>query len=294
MNKLKQENHQFIYVLGLLLITVFWGLGFPALKFCENVPTFFTMSFRFVIASVLTMAVFWKQLKKIDKHVVKVGIWLGVLMFCCYIAATIGIKYTTSSRTAFFSCLGAICIPLLNWICYKVKITVKFFICIAICVVGVYMISIGGTTEIGLNLGDIISLSASLFGAAQIVELEHKGGDMEVVPLTVVELLTISVLSIFGMIFAGEPIPTSFNIMEMGSLLFMGICATAIAFLLQFICIKKVPSNRASLILTMEPVLGALSSVIILGDVLGWQGYLGGAIVVLSVVISEYSSGSEK
>lgn len=293
MNNLEKDNHQFIYVLGLLLITVFWGLGFPALKFCENVPTFFTMSFRFIVASALIMAIFWKQLKNIDKHVMRIGIWIGVLNFGCYITATIGIKYTTSARTAFFSCLGAICIPLLNWLCYKVKITVKFFICIAICVIGVYLISIGGSTEIGLNLGDIISLMASLFGAAQLVELEHKGGDIDVVPLTVVELLTIAVLSIFGMIFAGEPIPTSFSVMEIGSLLFMGICATAIAFLLQVICIKKVPSNRASLILTMEPVLGALSSVIILGDVLGWQGYLGGAIVVLSVVISEYSSSNE-
>lgn len=248
------------------------------------------MSFRFVLAVILISAFFWKKLKLINKEYIKVGIWIGVLTFGCYIAATVGIKYTTSSRCAFFSCLGVICVPLLNLLFYKIKITGKFFICMAICVVGVYLISMGDSGEFGLSMGDIICLSASIFGAGQLIELENKGKDLDIVALTVVQQITIAVLSIIGMFVAHEPIPTSFTPIEIGSLIFMGLCATAIAFLLQFICIKKVPSNRAALILTLEPVLGALSSVIILGEALGWAGYIGGLTIVISIVVSEWTS----
>ncbi|MCQ2551020.1 MAG: DMT family transporter [Clostridia bacterium] len=284
------KNHQLIYVAGLFVVAMFWGLGFPALKFCEDVPTFFIMSFRFVVAAILVSLIFHKKLKEISWDIIKVGSWVGVLNFLCYITATIGIKYTTSARCAFFSCLGAICVPLLNWLFYKVKITKKFFGCITLCVVGVYLISMGGNASIGLNFGDIISLSASIFGAGQLVAIDHRAKNMDNVALTIVSLTSIAILSLICMFILGEQIPTSFTPVEIGSLIFMGVCASAIAFLLQFFCIDKVPSNRACLILTMEPVLGGISSVLILHEVMGVIGAIGGALVAASVVLSEYSS----
>lgn len=287
------KNHYFLSVIGLLIVALLWGLGFPALKFCENIPTFFIMAVRFVIASLLLAIIFFKRLKKINKEIIKIGIWVGILMFLCYLCATIGIKYTTSARCAFFSCLGAICVPLLNWIGYKEKITKKFFVCMGVCVIGVYMISMGGTVDIGLNIGDIICLLASVFGAAQLIELEHKGLGVDIISFTIVELAVIAILSVLGMLVAGETIPAHFSGLEIGSLLFMGILASAVAFVLQIVCVKNVPSNRTSIILTMEPVLGALASVIILGEALGWQGYVGGLVIVVSIIISEYSSNEK-
>ncbi len=286
----KSNNHYALSVIGLLIVALLWGFCFSALKFCENIPTFFTMSVRFTMAAVLLAIVFAGRLKNISKEIILVGVWVGILMFLCYLAATVGIKFTTSARSSFFSCLGAICVPLLNWLVYKEKITKKFFACMGICVAGVYLISMGGSGEIGLNAGDLICLLASFFGAAQLVALEHKGLHLDIICLTIVELFAIAVLSVLGMLIAGETIPTHFNGYEIGSLIFMGVFSTAISFVLQIVCVKNVPSNRTSIILTLEPVLGALSSVLIMGDVLGWQGYVGGLVIILSIIFSEYSS----
>ena len=48
-------------------------------------------------------------------------------------------------------------------------------------------------------------------------------------------------------------------------------------------------ANRVALILTIEPVVGAISSVAILHEVLGVTGWLGGVLVIGSIVLSEWS-----
>ena len=40
---------------------------------------------------------------RVTPQLLKAAFGIGLLMFCCYVCATLGIKYTTAARTAFFS-----------------------------------------------------------------------------------------------------------------------------------------------------------------------------------------------
>jgi len=49
---------------GLILVALFWGLGFPALKVVsDSIPTFYLIGLRFFIAALVLCAFFLKLLK---------------------------------------------------------------------------------------------------------------------------------------------------------------------------------------------------------------------------------------
>ena len=289
----KKDHLHFYSVLGLVIIGFSWGFGFVALDWCERIPAFMIMAIRFFMAGALLSIIFWKHLKRINRDLLKAGIIIGLFMFLCYACAGFGIRFTTTSRTAFFSCLGAICVPMLNFIFFKTKMTPKAMLCVILCLIGVYSISMGGNTDLGFNFGDMLCLLASIFGASQVISVERLSRDHDIFALAIVELFTITILSILMSIITGEKYPGSITPLEIGSLIFIGVVCSALCFVLQMASQKHVPANRVGLILTLEPVVGAISSVLLLGDVLGVFGILGGILIVASIIISETSAQSE-
>lgn len=291
----KGRDHLHFYsVLGLIIIGFSWGFGFVALDWCERIPGFMIMAIRFSMAAVLLAVIFWKHLKYIDKALVKAGVTIGLFMFLCYACASFGIRFTTTSRTAFFSCLGAICVPMLNFAVFRIKMTRKAVFCVFLCVIGVYAISMGGSADLGFNFGDMLCLFASVFGAAQSIAVERMSKKHDIFALSIVELAAITILSALMSLITGEKYPGGITPLEVGSLLFIGVICSALCFVLQMACLKHVPADRASLILTLEPVVGAVASVLLLGDVLGLFGVLGGVLIVVSIVISELSASADE
>ncbi len=290
LNHTKKSKEEIFSVIGLFIVGICWGFGFLGLRYVDGLPTFYVQAIRFAVAAIALAIVFFRHLGNINKELLRAGIFIGILMFGCYVCATLGIKYTTASRTAFFSTLGAICVPLLNFLFFRIRLTRKSGICALICVIGVYLISMGGSTELGLNIGDIICLGAAFFGAGQIVMIEKLAGSHDVYALTVVELATISVCGFIGIFLFGEEIPKALTSLELGTLIVLGLVCSALCFILQTAGQKHVAANRVALIFTVEPVVGAIVSVSILHESLGLIGWLGGALVVFSIVLSEWDA----
>lgn len=289
-----RDHLHFYSVLGLIIIGFSWGFGFVALDWCGRLPGFMIMTIRFAMAVLLLTVLFCRHLKYIDKELVKAGVIIGLYMFLCYACASFGIRFTTTSRTAFFSCLGAICVPVLNFLLFRIKLTRRAVFCVLLCVVGVYAISMGGSVNLGFNFGDMLCLFASVFGAAQSIAVERHSKKHDIFALSIVELAAITILSALMSLITGEKYPGGITTLEIGSLLFIGVVCSALCFVLQMACLKHVPADRASLILTLEPVVGAAASVILLGDVLGVSGILGGVLIVVSIIISELSAGANE
>jgi drug/metabolite transporter (DMT)-like permease len=61
------------------------------------------------------------------------------------------------------------------------------------------------------------------------------------------------------------------------------LCTTA-ATLLWNRGVAQVPAARAGLFVNLEPALGALLGVLVLGETLGWSGAAGGAIIIGAAV----------
>ena len=129
----------------------------------------------------------------------------------------------------------------------------------------------------------------AFFSAGQIVTIEKFAKSHDVYALTIIELATISVLGFAGIFVAGEAVPQALTGLELGTLILLGLVCSALCFILQTTAQKHVAANRVALILTVEPVVGAAASVMILHETLGIVGWLGGLLVVVSIVLSEWS-----
>jgi drug/metabolite transporter (DMT)-like permease len=73
-------------------------------------------------------------------------------------------------------------------------------------------------------------------------------------------------------------------------LIYLGAGAGALALLLQTWGQAQVSAVRAAIIFTLEPVWGAIFSVIIVADVITPPIAIGGALIISAMLISEYGA----
>ena len=293
MQKQEKSREERFAILGLVIVGICWGFGFLGLRYTDALPTLYIQSVRFAIAAAALALIFWRHLRCITPQLLKAAFGIGLLMFCCYVCATLGIKYTTAARTAFFSTLGVICVPIINFILFRVRLSKKSCFCVLLCVIGIYLISMTGGAEFGFNLGDAICLCAAFFGAGQVIAIEKLAKNHDVYALTIVELAVIALLGTIGMFVAKEPIPSALTAKELITLIVLGLVCSALCFILQTSAQQHVRAQPVGLILTLEPATGALASVLILHETLGAGGWLGGLCILAGILISESGIGDE-
>lgn len=284
---MKHFRKETLGTFGLVIVALFWGLGFPALKVVsESIPTFYLIGLRFLIAAVLLSMIFHKRLKKINKALIRSAFILSVFLFLTYGFATLGIKYTSSAKASFFCCLGVLVIPVILRLVYKEKISSRVAVCIMVCTAGLFLISY--TKGMGLNLssGDLICLGCSVTGAIHVVMIGRVAKDQDPALLATAQLFFISVWA-FSTALLLEDAPDSISLTDWGVMVFLAVFCTAAAFVLQCACQRYISPARAGVIFSIEPVSGALFSAVLLGDRLGINGIIGGALIVASMIYME-------
>jgi drug/metabolite transporter (DMT)-like permease len=277
---------------GLVIVALFWGLGFPALKVVSgSMPTFYLIGLRFLIASALLSIIFFKKLKEINKALIRSAFILSIFLFSTYGFATLGIKYTTSAKASFFSCLGLLIVPIIMRLIFKERIKTRVAISIVICTLGLFLISYTKGMGFYLSTGDIICLGCSVSGAFHLVITGRVAKACDPVLLAIVQLFFISVWS-FATALLLEDFPVNVPASHWAILLYLAVCGSAIASVLQNACQRYINSSRVGVILAIEPVSGALFSALLLGDHLGAGGIIGGALIFSSLIYME--SGEAK
>lgn len=204
----------------------------------------------------------------------------------CYICATLGIRYTSSAKASFFSCLGLLVIPIILRIFCKEKIRGRVMLSIAVCTAGLFLISYTKGMGFYLSPGDMICLGCSVTGAAHVVITGRVANDQDPALLATVQLLFISLWSFITAAFL-EEFPESIPPFHWGVMLFLAVFCTAAAFVLQCACQRYISPARTGVIFSIEPVSGAIFSALLLGDRLGINGIIGGAMIFASTIYME-------
>lgn len=272
--------------IALLLVTIFWGAGFPATKIAlQTMTPYYHIGFRFAIASILLAILFHKKLKDLNKSLIKPALILSSLLFATYALQTVGIQYTTASKSSFFSGLAVLIVPLFSIFYLKTKLEIKTVISVLTATLGLFLLSHAGS-NFDFNIGDFLTILCSLCYAWQLLFTGTYVQNHDATLLAIVQLFFVSV---FGMIFATvlEPFPAGISLPSFWSLMFSAVLCTAFAFWVQTTAQKFAPASDIALIFTMEPVFGALTSFLVLGEVLGISGIIGGMCIVVAMLISE-------
>ena len=109
---------------------------------------------------------------------------------------------------------------------------------------------------------------------------------MAALKFAVTQFITCAVLSSIGALIF-EPQPFGGLGEAAIPVLYGGFLSVGIAFTLQVIGQRHALASHAAMIMALESVFGAIGGALLLGENMGLRGYLGAALMVSGIVISQ-------
>ena len=271
-------------IASLLVVTIAWGASFVAMKpAMDKSPVFDFLAIRFTIAAILMVIAKPKVLKALKGKTLLYGIILGVILGFSYITQTIGLTLSTAAITSFVTGLYVILTPLLVWVIFKRKPRGIVAIGAILATVGLGFITI---KDASFDFGQIWTILCALGFAAHIVGLGKWSPGKDVYALTVIQLLTVAVVCWIGASPDGIQQPVDGEVWF--AILFTAVFATALAFFIQTWAQSIMDASRVAIILTMEVVFAALTSVAVGQEVLSVQVIFGGLLMLAAMLLIEW------
>lgn len=284
----------------LLLAAIIWGFAFVAQKIgAKYVGPFTFNGVRFALGSIslIPLILYFntksKKITEIEKMFVSAmpgGVIAGCILFIGSSLQQIGLSYTSAGKAAFITGLYMVIVPLLG-ILLKHRIHISTWLGVALAVVGLYFLSI--TEGFIISKGDLIELVGAVFWAAHILTIDHFVKKVDVLKLSFIQFATCSILSMStALIF--ENITMTGLSGAFIPILYGGIGSVGIAYTLQAIGQKNAKPSHAAIILSLESLFAAIGGLLILHEYLGGRAYMGCALMLAGMLLSQMkSSGND-
>lgn len=294
---MKTKNKAEIALLSTALI---WGGTFALIKsaLSDVSPTLF-ITLRFSVATFVLYPFFRKYFSGLTLRNYKQATLLGVLLFAGFITQTLGLQFTSATKSAFITGTFVVFTPLFQTLLEKRIPAMQNMVGIVFVFVGIVLLSSRGASgfeilselETTFNFGDFLTLLCAVFYALYIVYLDIISNSNEPKFLTffqifVTALLSIVSVSIFG--FTGiESASISFTPTLIFAVIYTSIFATILTTFLQTKFQKEVTPTKASILFSMEPIFAAVFAFLLINEKLSMFGIIGSLFIFAGVLISE-------
>ncbi|BAL81204.1 DMT family transporter [Caldisericum exile] len=279
------KRRKIFSILLLIFATLIWGSTFTLVKSTLRFINEFQLLFlRFGFASVVALFVVLRHRKFLkNPKLLLLLIILGISLFVAYAFQTIGLKYTTPTKSAFITGLYIVFTPIFSTIYLKEKPRNFEIVALVLSFVGLLFLSqIDLRSLNSVNFGDILTLLCAISFAFQIVLTEKLVKDLPSLLVTSIQMIVSFALS-FPFAFLNQHF--NLNRFVMFSTLFLGVVASFFAIQTESFALKYIDSTEASLIFILEPVFAYLFSFFILGERLNFGGIVGATLILTSMVI---------
>lgn len=264
---------------------MFWGASCLLTKIgLSGLEPLTLMALRFLFAFVLSAVVFGRRIASSGLTTVKYAAILAGILFAVFAFMTYGVKYTTASNAGFLTCLASVFIPIFAFVFLKQKQERKVVFSIGLAFVGVALLSLDAALK--FNLGDVLCILCSVAFAVHILVMGTYTKRVDSVALGVLQLGFAGIYSLVAAFIFETPgfpqTPQSWTIV-----LTLSVFCTAVAFIVQSVAQNYTTPSHTGLIFTMEPAFAAFFAFAFLGEVLAVRGYIGGLLMILSILIVE-------
>lgn len=268
----------------LVAATLLWGSSFVVVKgaLAHSSPLAF-LALRFGIAALLLAPfVRWRPLP--DARELAAGLLLGTLLATGFAANTVGLVYTTPSRSAFIVASSSVLAPLVAFLVVRERPRWTALAALAVATVGMYFLT--DPSAGGLNRGDLWTLVTAVAFGGQIVAVGELGRRFDVGRL--VWMQTAITAAVAG-ILAGmaEDVRVEWVPAFLGAVAYCAVFATAIALLWQMRAQREMSSTRAALLFCCEPVFAAAASWLVWRERLSGAQWLGGALILGGMILAD-------
>ncbi|WP_335869647.1 DMT family transporter [Bacillus sp. 2205SS5-2] len=293
------KNRTLIASTGLLLVAFVWGSTFVLVQQAVSILPPFSFNFlRFFLAGLLLflLYLFGRRSRSFDYSILFPGIVLGFFLFLGFGLQTIGLLHTTPARAGFITGLNVVIVPFLA-LSFSKKRPSLFAICGAFfAAVGLYLLAAISSNQV--QLGDILVLGCAVAFAAHIFLTDRFAAIHSALLLAAIQLLSASLFSFVSMLlFEDSSLLRNVDVLKQpevfSGILITALFATAAAFFLQTWAQQFTSSTRVAVIFAMEPVFAALSSFLLIGEVLSAKQIIGCLFIFFGMMIVEIKPKSK-
>ena len=289
MSQQKQSNA--LSILSVLGALILWSSSFVAIKIAYTTYPPITLAVvRFAVATLILGALTLLpqnrvKLEKKDVFTVVVCGLTGIMLYA--VLQNIAMQWTSASSATLIIASYPIITLLLESLIYKTRLSALKVVAILIAIVGVVILSYekAESRVKGELLGILLLVAAGVFWA--VYNFMTKKVVNRYPPVT---LLFYSTL--FGTLFLlplalfergqwRQPTPVSF-----GNMMFLGVFCSVIAYLLYNRGLKTMAASTVTSMLNLVPIFGVFFSWLLLGEQVTLRKFIGGAIVILGVMLS--------
>ena len=276
--------------LMILLASFFWGTTFVAqMTGMEGLGPFSYAASRFTLGFIFLLIVWLTQRKKIIrkrnyKSGFIAGIGAGLFMFTASSMQQVSMLYTTAGKAAFITCLYIVLVPLGAVFLGKL-IRTENWLGAFLALFGLYLLAIH--EDFTFQIGDLILFISSFFWTAQILFIDKFASKVDALELSVAQIFVCMTLSFFAMLIFESPTVEAVG-SAWFSILYGGILSAGVAFTLQVFGQKYADPSTAAIVMSFESIFGAVSSWLILGEVMNGRELFGCFLMFMGVIVTQF------
>lgn len=273
--------------LALFLTAALWGSTFSIGKIASEVfSASFIIALRFSVASIALFIVAFPMRKELDKKYWVDGFWMGVTLFISYLLQVGGLALDTSpGKSAFLCTTYSVMVPFLYWFVTKERPKLHHIACVFLCLAGVGILSLSGGW--GMSLGDIYTVLSGVPCAVNIVISAIVCRDRNVLLLTTIELWVVTIFA-WICVFIGNTFPTEFPLHTVGSIVYLGLFATALCLFMQSYGLKYAETSIGGMLLSLESVFGVIFSIILYHEKITLRMLTGFIVIFVAIVLAQW------
>ncbi|MGN1281768.1 MAG: DMT family transporter [Succinivibrio sp.] len=194
-----------------------------------------------------------------------------------------GLLYTDVNKASFITSLYMVFVPLFGVFAGH-KITFKLSFAVALSTFGLYLFCMKGSFS--LKLGDLLILMCAIGFAFHILVISYFINHVDGVMLSCGQFFCASLMGFFMMIFDGVP-PADNLYLALPAILYVGIMSNGVAYTLQIVGQRGINPAIASLIMSLESVMGAVFGVLFLNEIMTLREITGAALMFTAVILTQ-------
>ncbi len=270
-------------IYSLWVTCLIWGAAFPLAKLAlaDASPMAFTAA-RFLLAAVLLLPV----LRDITPEEWRWGGMLGFLLAIGFATQTIGLDYTTASRSGFLTALYIPFTPIIVFLVFRTLPGLAAATGLLVAMAGMVLLTGPGEIGGGFNRGDLLTVACAVAFAAHMVVTSSAAQRGRPERLMAAQVVVGAVLTTVATPLLEVPriSPTP---LLLGIVVYEAVLASLIAIRLQLAAQRVLSPTYSALVFTLEPVIASGMSFLLTGDRLVALQWAGGALIVMGSLLPE-------
>jgi drug/metabolite transporter (DMT)-like permease len=275
-----------------------WGATFVVIKDAlADVSVFVYLAMRFGLAAVIMAILYWRALAKLTIASIWAGAQIGIFMFCGYGFQIVGLKLTTPSKAAFITGSSVVIVPLLLATFARRHIGRWTWAGSVAALAGLYFLSVPREGISGFNRGDPIVFGCAVMFALHFIFIGRHVKRHSVAALSFLQVATTACLScvMLAVVTATgwEQPRLDWTPYLVFAILLTAIGATVICFSLQTWAQQYASPAHTAILVSLEPVFAALTSLVFAHEHLGGRALLGAGLILAGILLSEWKGSVE-